>query len=151
MQQEQKTQKIKALCVSHQQGMRKTPVPQAIFIEDKGIKDDIHAGLAPLRQVSLLASESVDKMRPKLPTLADGDFAENILVEGIELKTLPLGTLIKIGDEVVLRVTQIGKSCHTGCNIMQTVGFCIMPVEGIFASVLKGGVAYVNDPIILEQ
>lgn len=140
--------KVLALCISETKGVVKEPTEYVEFIEDYGIAQDAHAGQAPLRQVSLLAVESVDTMRDKIPYLKAGDFAENILVEGLEVKKLPLGTKMKVGNEVILEVTQIGKKCHNaGCAIKRAVGTCIMPAEGIFAKVVKGGVAYAEDRI----
>ena len=140
--------KVLALCISETKGVVKNPIESVEFIEDYGIAHDAHAGQAPLRQVSLLAIESVDLMRDKIPHLKAGDFAENILVGGLEVKKLPLGTRIRVGKEVLLEVTQIGKKCHNaGCAIKRAVGTCIMPAEGIFAKVVKGGIAYTEDSI----
>ena len=140
--------RVLALCTSETKGVVKQPVESVEFIKDYGIAYDAHAGQAPLRQVSLLAIESVDLMRDKIPHLKPGDFAENILVEGLAVKHLPLGTKMRIGKEVLLEVTQIGKKCHNaGCAIKQAVGTCIMPAEGIFAKVVEGGIAYKEDTI----
>lgn len=140
--------KILALCISNKKGIVKEPVQSVEFVQDYGIATDAHAGEEPLRQVSLLSIESVDTMKNSIPHLKAGDFAENILVQGIVLKKLPLGTKIKIGNDVLLEVTQIGKKCHNaGCAIKKAVGSCIMPAEGIFAKVLKGGIAHTHDTI----
>lgn len=140
--------KVLALCISETTGVVKEPTAQVEFVEDYGIATDAHAGKAPLRQVSLLAIESVELMRDKIPHLKPGDFAENILVEGLAVKKLPLGTRMRVGKDVLLEVTQIGKKCHNaGCAIKRAVGTCIMPAEGIFAKVVKGGIAYQDDCI----
>ncbi len=103
-----------------------------------GVEGDAHAG-AWHRQVSLLAMESIKKMQEKGLEVRPGDFAENITTEGLDLLSLPIGTLLRVGSEALLEVTQIGKECHAGCAIFQQVGQCIMPTEGIFARVIKGG------------
>jgi MOSC domain-containing protein YiiM len=107
--------------------------------EEFGVVDDAHADSSTHRQVSLLANESVDKMRGKGMELNPGDFAENITTEGIDLTGLPVGTRLKVGDEVLLEMSQIGKECHAGCAIRELTGDCIMPREGIFARVIEGG------------
>ncbi len=128
---------VAAVCLSEKKGIRKHEVPGIELVFGHGIAGDAHAGNWH-RQVSLLADESVDKMRALGWELTPGAFAENILTRGIELRTLPVGTVLEIG-EAVLCVTQIGKECHNDCAIKQTTGKCVMPTEGIFAVVLKGG------------
>ena len=137
--------KVLAVCISEKKGTVKHPVDQVILKEDHGIVSDAHAGKWH-RQVSLLADESVDKMRLSFPDIPVGAFAENILTEGIELKELPIGAKIRIAD-TVMEVTQIGKECHADCAIRQQVGDCVMPREGIFAKVLKGGTIKAGDLI----
>ncbi len=110
------------------------------------MKDDAHAEIG-IRQVSLLAKESIEKIRAKGLDVKYGDFAENLTTEGINLPTLPIGTRLKVGSKVLLEVTQIGKVCHDRCNIFYTVGDCVMPREGIFAKVLVGGEIKVDDRI----
>jgi MOSC domain-containing protein YiiM len=141
--------KVAAVNISEKKGVIKKPVPQIKLIEDYGIEGDAHAGKWH-RQVSLLANESIDKMR-KLGAyeLTFGVFAENITTEGVELHTLPVGTKLHIGD-VVLEVTQIGKECHHGCEIRNIVGDCVMPREGIFTRVLEGGIIKPGDEIIIS-
>ncbi len=129
--------KVKAVCVSKQKGTKKQNIKLAVFKEDFGIINDAHAG-SP-RQVSLLAEESIDKMRAAGLDVGFGDFAENIVSEGIDLKSLPLATKIKVGRSVILEITQIGKVCLSRCAIYYKTGDCIMPREGVFAKVLKGG------------
>jgi MOSC domain-containing protein YiiM len=127
--------------------MPKMNVDSALLIENWGIDGDIHAGNLH-RQISLLALESIDSMKEKvISDLKPGIFAENLTTEFLKLPILPIGTQIQIGDGCKLEVTQIGKECHTRCAIYQTAGDCIMPREGIFAKVLKGGTIKVNDEI----
>ena len=138
-----------AVCISEKKGERKHPVPEIALRRDHGIVGDAHAGNWH-RQVSLLAEESVDTMRALGLTLAPGDFAENILTRGIVLKTLPVGTRLRVG-ETVLEITQIGKQCHNDCAIKKTTGRCVMPTDGVFAVVLEEGVIRPGDAIeILE-
>ncbi|MDO5018051.1 MAG: MOSC domain-containing protein [Lagierella massiliensis] len=134
--------------ISKEKGVIKTPVEVGKLIENFGFENDAHAGNWH-RQVSLLAEESIDKMRKRgLKDLKDGDFAENITTRGLVLHEIPVGTKFSIG-ETVLEVTQIGKECHKGCAIKSKVGSCIMPTEGIFAKVLKGGHIKKGDKITL--
>lgn len=134
---------VLAVCISEQKGTQKHPVPEIQVKCGHGIVGDAHAGNWH-RQISLLGSESVDKVRPLLPDIQPGAFAENILTEGITLYTLPVGTLLRVG-EAELEVTQIGKECHQGCAIRKLTGDCVMPREGIFAVVKKEGVIRPGD------
>lgn len=132
---------VLAVNVSQKKGQIKKQVDEVEVIEDFGIKGDAHAEYGSKRQISLLGNESVDKMRAiGIEGLCSGKFAENITTEGITLYALPVGTIIQIG-ETIHEVTQIGKKCHAsdGCEIAKTVGICVMPKEGIFTKVLKGG------------
>lgn len=141
-----------AVCRSDKKGERKTPVARVTIREEYGIVGDAHADSATHRQVSLLAIESIDKMRGKGLELQPGDFAENITTEGIDLSRLPVGTRLSVGGQVVLEMTQIGKECHAGCAIRQQIGDCIMPREGIFARVVRGGTVKPGDDIrIIES
>lgn len=143
--------KVLAVCISEHKGTIKTPVPSAHFVENFGIANDAHAGCEPLRQVSLLSLASMEKMKKDIPTLTYGSFAENLLVDGIDCTKLPLGTILKVGEEVILAITQIGKHCHnSGCAIKRSVGSCVMPKEGIFAKVVHGGIVHTDDPIVLS-
>ena len=135
--------KILAICISEKKGTLKNEVSEAKFIEDFGIENDAHAGKWH-RQVSLLEFNKIDEFRKKGANVDFGAFGENLVVEGIQLNTLPIGQLIQIGD-VVLEVTQIGKKCHDKCQIYYQVGECIMPKNGIFTKVLKGGIVKVGD------
>lgn len=137
--------KVLAVNISEKKGTKKKTVDYINLIENYGIEGDAHAGNWH-RQVSLLGSESIDVMKEKMPELSAGDFAENILTEGIELFKLPIGTILKIGN-CELKVTQIGKECHHGCEIRHIVGDCVMPREGIFTVVLKGGIIKAGDEI----
>lgn len=136
---------VVAVCTSRKKGTKKEPVAEVLIKEDYGVMGDAHADCLTHRQVSLLAMESIDKMRSQGFDLKPGDFAENITTEGIDLVSLPVGTKIMIGDEVILEMTQIGKECHTACAIRRQVGDCIMPREGIFARVIRGGTVRPGD------
>ena len=140
---------VTAINISEKKGVIKHPIPEGEFIVDWGLKDDAHGGNWH-RQVSLLGQESIDKMTAMgVEGLCTGKFAENLTTEGIELFTLPIGTMLSIND-VRLLVTQIGKECHVGCQIRQLVGDCIMPREGIFCKVLHPGTIRPGDEIILS-
>ena len=132
--------------ISEKKGTPKTKVSPGVLIENFGLEGDAHAGKWH-RQVSLLAAESIEKAKTG-PTngLCHGVFAENITTEGIELYTLPVGTRLQVG-EAVLEISQIGKECHEGCAISKLVGKCVMPREGVFAVVVKGGKVYAGDSI----
>lgn len=132
--------------VSEKKGVKKKPQPEGYFREDYGLEGDAHAGPG-LRQVSLLALESIQKMQQMGVDVSPGDFAENITTSYLDLPSLPIGTILEVGEGVVLEVTQIGKTCHTGCAIFQQVGHCVMPREGIFARVVKGGKIKAGDRI----
>ncbi len=136
-----------AVCRSDNKGIKKEDIGRAFIEEGYGLENDAHADCNSHRQVSLLAIESIDKMRESGINVGPGDFAENFTTEGIDLLSLPVGARIIIGDEVLLEITQIGKKCHTGCAIFQEVGKCIMPKEGIFAKVIKGGYVASGDSI----
>lgn len=136
---------IAAVCISAIRGVPKKAVEEIALIPGHGIVGDAHAG-GWHRQVSLLADESVKKMRTKLPNLQPGAFAENILTRGIVLRELPIGTKLRAGA-ALLRVTQIGKECHNNCAIKTAAGDCVMPREGIFAIVLEGGTVKAGDKI----
>ena len=138
--------KVLSINISEKKGTPKTKINPGVLIEDFGFEGDAHAGKWH-RQVSLLAKESIEKSKG-LPSdgLCHGVFAENITTEGIELYTIPVGTKLKVG-ECIIELTQIGKECHDGCAIKKLVGQCVMPREGIFASVIKGGKVYEGDDI----
>jgi len=138
--------KVLAVNISEKKGVVKTPIEVGTFIEDFGLQGDAHAGKG-IRQVSLLGRESYLKYKDReIKGLCDGKFAENITTEGIILYELPVGTLLKIG-ETIQQVTKIGKDCHAGCEIQKLVGICIMPREGIFTRVIKGGLVKAGDEI----
>jgi len=141
--------KVLAVCISEQKGTVKHEVPEIELKMDHGIVGDAHAGNWH-RQVSLLADESVEKMREKFPNIPIGAFAENILTSGICLYELPIGTKLQIG-ETLLEVTQIGKECHADCAIRKQVGDCVMPREGIFTKVLKEGIIKPQDEIKIVE
>ena len=130
---------VEAVCVSHKKGVVKKEQEQVEVRQNWGIEGDAHAGNWH-RQVSLLAGESIDGVRQVLPTIKKGAFAENIITRGIDLSSLRIGDRLRVGDQVVLEITQIGKECHnSGCAIKKATGDCIMPREGIFAQVISGG------------
>ena len=139
--------KLIAICISEKKGTSKTMIEEANVIEDFGIENDAHAGKWH-RQVSLLALEKIEAFRNTGATVDFGAFGENLVVEGIELNKLPIGQKIKVG-EIELEVTQIGKKCHDKCAIYYQVGQCIMPSNGIFTKVLKGGKVKVGDECVL--
>lgn len=140
--------KVIAVCVSEQKGTVKHEVPQIHLIKEYGIIGDAHGGNWH-RQISLLGTESVSKLREKFPNIPVGAFAENILTEGIVLYQLPLGTRLRIG-QCLLEITQIGKECHAHCAIRQQTGDCVMPREGVFAIVLEEGTIQSGDSISIE-
>lgn len=141
--------KVLSVNVSPKKGEKKNNINCGLFIENLGLENDAHAETG-IRQVSLLARESIEKIRAKGLDVQYGDFAENLTVEGIDLPALPIGTRLKVGDKVLLEVSQIGKVCHNRCNIFYTVGDCVMPREGIFAKVLNGGEIKVGDKIEID-
>jgi MOSC domain-containing protein YiiM len=138
--------RIVAVSVSLKKGVKKTNILRGSLIEHYGLENDAHAGDWH-RQVSLLAIESITKIREKGLDVNPGDFAENITTEGIRLWELPVGTRLKLGEDAVVEVTQIGKECHDRCAIFKQVGDCVMPREGIFVKVLKGGPVRPKDRI----
>jgi MOSC domain-containing protein YiiM len=139
--------KVIAVCTSETKGVRKEDIKSGMLKEEYGLEGDAHADSGWHRQVSLLALESIEKMRKMGYEVGPGDFAENLTCEGIELYTLPVGTKLKVGEGIVLEVSQIGKECHAGCAIFKLTGKCIMPKEGIFARVIKGGRVKSGDKI----
>ena len=139
---------VVSINISEKRGTIKHEVESIRLIENYGIEGDAHAG-SWHRQVSLLAEESIDKMRGMGIDLKNGIFAENINTVGVELKSIPIGTVIHIG-ECILKVTQIGKECHNDCEVKRITGKCVMPTEGIFAVVVKGGTVKKGDSITTE-
>lgn len=135
--------KVLAVCTSDVKGVQKRNIHEANFIEEFGIEGDAHAGRWH-RQVSLLSYERIEEFRQRGAVVDDGAFGENLVVRGIDFKSLPIGTQFRCG-EVLLELTQIGKECHHGCAIFQAMGDCIMPREGVFARVLHGGVIREGD------
>ena len=143
--------KIIAVCKSKEKGTRKKAVAEGVLKEDYGLIGDAHADCCTHRQVSLLAMESIDRMRKLGYKVGPGDFAENLTTKGSELISLPIGTRISIGNEALIEVSQIGKECHAGCAIYQEIGKCIMPREGIFARVIQGGCVRAGDDIRIQK
>jgi MOSC domain-containing protein YiiM len=142
--------KVLSISVSEEKGTKKSNVPSARLIENFGLEKDAHAGDWE-RQVSLLPYESFKKLDEDLKNLKPGDFAENITTQGIDLSSLKIGDRIMIGKEILLEVTRIGKECHEACSIKELVGDCIMPREGVFTKVVRGGLIEVGEEIILGE
>lgn len=138
--------KIVSIAVSRKKGTPKTPVEEAYLVKEHGLEGDAHSGPWH-RQVSLLASESIAQAKAQGLNVNFGDFAENIATVGIDWKTMPIGTRVRLGAQVVLEITQIGKECHNRCAIYYKAGDCIMPREGVFARVLEEGPIRCGDPI----
>lgn len=138
--------KIVAICISKKKGVQKEGVKQCKLIENHGLEGDAHAG-SWHRQVSLLSKEARLVMENKGAKLDAGDFGENVLTEGVDFANTKVGNKLRLGKDAMLRITQIGKECHDRCNIYYQVGDCIMPREGIFAEVLKGGIIKIDDDI----
>lgn len=138
--------RIHAVSVSDRKGVVKHNVPRALLKVDHGLAGDAHAE-GGHRQVSLLAKESIDKMAALGVAVKPGDFAENLTVQGLSVMTLPVGARLQVGAGAILEITQIGKACHKGCAIREQVGDCVMPREGVFARVIKGGVVKPGDVI----
>lgn len=142
--------KIRSIAVSKRKGTRKEQVEQALVVKEHGIKGDAHAG-AWHRQVSFLAVESIEKAKSAGLSVGFGDFAENIATEGIDWPSIPVGARFRLGDSVLVEITQIGKECHKKCAIYYQAGDCIMPREGIFARVIEGGTIRCGDEIVAEK
>ena len=142
------TATVAAVCTSPKTGMRKKNINECELIEELGFKDDAHADSSTHRQVSLLAMESIKKMQEMGLDVHEGDFAENITTLNLDLLSLPIGSKITIGDEALLEITQHGKVCHKPCAIYHQAGTCVMPKEGIFAKVIKGGMIKTGDAVI---
>ena len=138
---------IIAVCQSEKKGIKKQPVAEVTIREDYGVVGDAHADCLTHRQVSLLAIESVNKMRDKGLDLSPGDFAENITTEGIDLGALKVGSKLRLGADVEIEITQLGKKCHGRCKIFERLGDCVMPREGVFARVTAAGSIKAGDPI----
>ena len=143
--------KVIAVCRSEKKGTRKEAMAEGVIREDYGLIGDAHADCCTHRQVSLLAVESINKMRNLGFDVGPGDFAENLTTEGIDLISLPVGTEVSVGEEATLEITQIGKECHTRCAVYYQIGGCIFPKEGVFAKVIRGGPVRAGDQIRIEK
>ena len=139
--------KVIAICTSPAKGTQKTRIEEGTFIEDFGLEGDAHAGKWH-RQVSLLSFDKIEDFRARGAEVEDGAFGENLVVQGIDFATLPIGTKFGCND-VVLELTQIGKECHSGCAIFKKMGECIMPKQGVFTRVLHGGVIHPGDELTI--
>lgn len=140
---------VLAVCTSPEKGTAKRNAGRAEFVPEYGIQGDAHAGPG-LRQVSLLSHEKIAAFRERGADVTDGDFGENMVVEGIDFSSLPVGTVLCCG-EVILEMSQIGKECHSHCQIFKRMGDCIMPREGVFARVIKGGSICVGDEMYVRE
>ncbi|MEE9583122.1 MAG: MOSC domain-containing protein [Dehalococcoidales bacterium] len=138
---------IVAVSTSEQKGSKKTTIKEGLLREDYGLVGDAHAGPDGHRQVSLLALASIEKIQNLGLAVNPGDFAENLTTEGLELFTLPLGTRLSVGQGIILEITQIGKECHDRCAIFKQVGTCVMPTEGVFTRVVRGGTVTAGDKL----
>jgi MOSC domain-containing protein YiiM len=138
--------KVVSVNISDKKGEKKHNIGQCRLLEGHGLDNDAHGGPWH-RQVSLLAVESIAKIQKMGLDVKPGDFAENLTTEGIDLPSLPIGTQMKVGGNILMKVTQIGKECHARCAIFQQVGDCVMPKEGIFTEVITGGDVTVGDEI----
>jgi MOSC domain-containing protein YiiM len=142
---------IIAVCTSKEKGTKKKTVSAAVAREDFGLVGDAHAGYHTHRQVSLLAVESIQKIKALGLDVGPGDFAENLTTRGIDIASLPIGSQLVVGDDIILELSQIGKKCHTKCAIFRQVGTCIMPKEGVFARVIRGGIINAGDIIRIKD
>lgn len=138
---------VKAICISKKKGTQKHRVEEAVFVEDYGIENDAHAGKWH-RQVSLLSYDKIEDFKKRGADVIDGAFGENLVVEGFDFRNLPVGTIFQCGD-VILEMTQIGKQCHSHCEIYKIMGECIMPKEGVFTKVIQGGIIRTGDEMTI--
>lgn len=138
---------VKAICISEKKGTQKHRVEEAVFVEDYGIENDAHAGKWH-RQVSLLSYDKIEDFKKRGADVLDGAFGENMVVEGFDFRNLPVGTIFQCGD-VILEMTQIGKQCHSHCEIYKIMGECIMPKEGVFTKVIQGGIIRTGDEMTI--
>ncbi|MDO4170101.1 MAG: MOSC domain-containing protein [Lachnospiraceae bacterium] len=140
---------VKAVCISEKKGTQKQDVGKVQVIEDFGFANDAHAGKWH-RQVSLLSYEKIEEFKARGAEIEFGAFGENLVISGYDFRKLPIGTKFQCND-VVLELTQIGKECHHGCQIFQKMGDCIMPREGVFCKVLKGGNIQTGDLFMIKE
>lgn len=137
--------KVITVCRSKEKGARKEAIAEGIIKKNYGLLGDAHADSSTHRQVSLLAIESINKMREDGFEVGPGDFAENLTTVGLDVSSLPVGTVLSVGEDVLLEITQIGKDCHSGCAIFRQIGKCIMPKKGVFTRVLRDGTVRAED------
>ena len=145
---DQKKGVVRGICISKKRGTAKYPVESARIVPDWGIEEDAHGGKWH-RQISLLALEKIEAFREQGADVDFGAFGENLIIEGFDLRNVPVDSEIRIGDTVRLKVTQIGKECHSGCAIFKKMGECIMPKQGVFTRVLHGGVIHPGDELTI--
>ncbi len=138
--------KIESLALSRKKGTRKTVVAEVVLVENHGLEGDAHAGDWH-RQVSFLSAENIEKAREQGLDVTFGDFAENIATRGVDWKNVPVGTQVRLGETALVEITQIGKECRKKCAVYYMAGDCIMPREGVFAKVLKGGALRAGDRV----
>ena len=145
---DQKKGVVRGICISQKRGTAKYAVESARIVPDWGIEEDAHGGKWH-RQISLLALEKIEAFREQGADVDFGAFGENLIIEGFDLRNVPVDSEIRIGDTVRLKVTQIGKECHSGCAIFKKMGECIMPKQGVFTKVLHGGVIHPGDELVI--
>lgn len=141
---------IAAVSTSQRKGEKKHNIKEGLLIANHGLQGDAHAD-GSHRQLSLLAIESIEAMRERGADVHPGDFAENLTTRGLVLHKLPVGTRLRVGRDILLELTQIGKECHSGCAIARQVGNCVMPKEGVFCRILSGGVVRPGDSLAVEE
>ena len=139
--------RLKGICISEKRGTEKHEVREAMVKMDWGIEGDAHGGKWH-RQISLLSYDKIEAFRARGAEVEDGAFGENVIVQGIDFRNLPVGTRLKCND-VLLEMTQIGKECHSGCAIFKKMGECIMPKQGVFTKVIHGGVIHPGDELVI--
>lgn len=142
--------KIVSIAISKKKGTQKSCIKTGTLIPDHGFDGDAHAGPGQ-RQVSFLSSESISKARENGVDVAFGDFAENIATIGIDWKSVPVGTRVKLGGSAIVEISQIGKVCHNKCAIYYKAGGCIMPTEGVFAKIIEGGEISLEDGVVIME
>ncbi len=142
--------KVISINISPKKGTKKKPVDSVKAIENFGLESDAHAKQNSLRQISLLSVSSINKIQKKNIEITFGDFGENITLDEINIYKMPIGSLLNFENGTVMMITQIGKKCHTGCEIYKKIGNCVMPIEGVFARVISSGIIHTNEVISIS-